>query len=317
MQKRRWGTMDDTIRARRLTEYFVAEVTGLDLTKPYGEATRSRLLDLFDTHSVLVFRGQRLTPEDQVRFSRIFGELKVHLLTEYLLPGSPEILVISNVVENGRRIGLFDTYDPDTPEWHSDYSWSSSPSSASVLYALETPPNGGDTLFASTAAAFDQLPEWQKTQIRDLRAVHSLDHLTEVQRPFNLEKPSLTAEQRRQAPDVVHPIVLDHPRTGRPSLYIGSMCIKRIVGLPETEGRDLVQALVQHATQGKFLYRHRWQPGDLIIWDNRSTLHAGPTPYDTEHHRRILHRTTLMDFENGQGVPVSQAANERPLAPRG
>ncbi|WP_413804422.1 TauD/TfdA dioxygenase family protein [Streptomyces sp. OE57] len=277
-----------------LSRHFCAEIKGVDIASPLDESTMREITDAFHRYSVIIFREQDISPQDQIRFSRCFGELEVHVLKQYLLPEHPEILVISNAVDtSGVRRGLFDFYDVDRPEWHADYSWSRRPSLGSALYCLEAPVTGGQTMFAASEAALDALPTATQERILGLRAVHSLDHLNEQLRASNPAKLPLTEEQRRQAPPVTHPLVRVHPVTGRRSLFIGNMCISEVIGLEPQAGQSLVNELVAHATAQEFVYTHTWRKGDLLLWDNRSTLHAGPTPYDVDRERRTMYRTTI------------------------
>ena len=277
------------ITVRKLTDAFGAEISGVDLSRLVSEAQIAEIKDAFHRHSLLIFRGQDLNPARQVEFSRHFGNLEVHVLSQHLLPGFPEILVISNIVENGKFIGL---YEGDQIEWHSDLSWAEAPSLGSMLYAVEAPEVGGETWFAGMYAAYDALPAAIRDRINGLKAVHSLNYLVEKQRLENEHKQPLTEEQRKKAPDVVHPVVRTHPVTGRKSLYVGSMVVSRILGLDPAESDRLLAELCEHATKPEFSYHHRWQRGDLVFWDNRCTMHT-VTPCDRTRYRRRLHRTTI------------------------
>jgi taurine dioxygenase len=268
-----------------------ARVIGVDLTEPLPDETRRRVLDGFHRHRVLLFRGQQLTKEQQIAFSRLFGRLEQHVLKQFLAPGHPELLVISNIIRNGSPIGL---YDGDVEEWHTDYSWSSRPSLGSLLYSAQAPDEGGDTVFADTTTAYDDLPGHVRSRVDSLHAVHSLAHLTNRQREHNPHKEPLTEEQKRRSPDVVHPLVRVHPVTGRRSLLLGSMVIREVVEQPGAEGKALLQELLDHATQERYLYRHHWQVGDLVVWDNRAVMHTA-TPCDRTRHRRLLFRTTVVE----------------------
>ncbi|WP_438452985.1 TauD/TfdA dioxygenase family protein [Streptomyces asiaticus] len=268
-----------------------ARIAGVDLTMPLSDNDANSILDAFHEHKVLLFRGQQLTLEQHIAFSRIFGKLEEHVLKQYLAPGHPEILTISNIFRNGKPVGLF---DGDVEEWHTDYSWNSRMSLGSLLYAAEAPDEGGDTLFADTTAAYDDLPQETKDRVSDLKAIHSMAHLTERQREYNPDKPPLTEQQKERTPDVVHPVVRTHPVTGRKSLLLGSMVIKEVLGCSQEEGQRLIQDLLTHSTQPKYLYRHHWQVGDLVVWDNRATMHT-VTPCDRRRHRRLLYRTTVVE----------------------
>jgi taurine dioxygenase len=277
-----------TYKLEHLTQFVATEVQDIDVRRIEKDEI-VELRSLLVERGVLVFRDQRLTVRDHVRFSKWFGTLVHHLLGEYLVPGHPEILVISNIVEDGKPIGLF---DGDQIDWHSDGSWSNRPSLGSLMYCIEAPSEGGETWFATSEAPYAELPSSIRRWLTSLKAVHSLDCLTERQREFSPTKMPLTEEQRKASPDIVHPLVRRHPETGSPSLFVGSLVVKKVCGLSDDAGHGLVQSLIEHATQEKFVYRHRWQEGDLVFWDNRSTLHT-VTPCDRELNRRRLHRTTI------------------------
>ncbi|NVE24684.1 TauD/TfdA family dioxygenase [Burkholderia glumae] len=264
-----------------------AEVVELDLSQPLGEAAFARIHRAHLDHHVLVFREQRITPEQQVAFSRRFGPLQTHVLHQFALPGHPEVLIVSNIVENGKPIGLGDAGH----FWHSDLSYKEKPSLGSLLHAQELPTEGGDTLFANMHLAWETLPEALKQAVRGRRAEHTyLARYAELQArsPW---RPNLSAEQLAQVKAVQQPIVRTHPETGRRALFVSEHFTTRIVGLPEDESRALLDELFAHSVRDEFVYRHRWREHDLVFWDNRSLMHlAAGTP---DHLRRKLYRTTI------------------------
>ncbi len=265
-----------------------AEVLGLDLSVPLDEAAFARLHRAHLDHHVLVFRGQqRLTPAQQVAFSRRWGPLQRHVLKQFALPDNADVLIVSNIVENGRPVGLGDA----GYYWHSDLSYKERPSLGSFLLAQELPGEGGDTLFANQHAAYEALPPHLKQAVAGRRAEHwYLARYAELQArsPW---RPDLSPEQIAEVPSTAHPIVRTHPETGRPALFVSEHFTTRVVGLPEDESRALLAELFQHSTQPEFVYRHRWQDGDMVFWDNRSVMHlAAGCP---DHQRRRLHRTTI------------------------
>lgn len=265
------------------------EITGLNLSQPLDDATFAELRDAFSACSVLVFRNQNLTPEQQIRFSRGFGELEIHVMERYLLPGHPEIFRVSNIVENGQRIGGSGEF------WHTDLSYVAEPSRGSLLYSVEVPiRNGvvlGDTEFASTAAAYDALPAEMKKKLEGLKAVHRYgDIYNKVAQARG--GAALTEEQKKKTPDVIHPVVFTHPFSGRKSLFVNEGFTVGIVGMPDDEAQALLRALYDHSTRPEFIYRHKWQVGDLVMWDNWATVHRATGGYTPEE-RRLLHRTTL------------------------
>lgn len=264
-----------------------AELLGLDLTNPLNDADFSRVHQAHLDHHLLVFRDQKITPAQQIEFSRRFGALQIHVLHQFQLAGHPEILIISNIKENGEPIGLGDAGH----FWHSDLSYVEVPSLGSMLHAQELPAEGGDTLFANMHLAWDTLDVHLRNQVAGLKAEHSyLAQYAELQRR-NPWRPNLTAEQIAKVKPVLQPVVRTHPETGRKALFVSEHFTTRIAGLPEDESRDLLTQLFAHSVKPEHVYRHRWQPHDLIFWDNRSLMHlATGCP---EHLRRKLYRTTI------------------------
>jgi len=264
-----------------------AQVLGLDLTRPLDAATFALLHRAHLHYHVLVFRDQRITPAQQVAFSRRFGPLQIHVLRQFQLPEQPEVLVVSNIKENGQPIGLGDAGH----YWHSDLSYKPTPSLGSMLLAQELPAEGGDTLFANQHLAWDTLPPDLQRAVDGRLAEHSYLAKYEELRARNPWRPPLTQAQIDEVAPVRHPIVRTHPETGRRALFVSEHFTTRIVGLPQDESDALLQALFAHSSADPLVYRHRWQAHDMVFWDNRSVTHlAGGTP---DHLRRRLHRTTI------------------------
>lgn len=272
-----------------------AEVAGIDLSTPLTEAEFRVLEELFHERGVIVIRDQRLTPEQHIAFSRRFGNLEIHVATQYLKPGYPEILVVSNVVEEGRNIGLADAGQ----YWHSDLSYIANPSRCSLLYALEVPTVDGvvlgETLFASAAHAYDTLPEDQKSRISGLTAIHRYGDRYQKQQSAG-GRGALTEEQMKRVPDVRHPVVRCHPVTGRRVLFVNEGFTTAVEGLPQEESSALLAELCAHIVRPDALYTHRWQPGDLLIWDNCLTQHRAVRNYELPL-RRLMHRTTVAGIQ--------------------
>ncbi|ASI69256.1 taurine dioxygenase [Diaphorobacter nitroreducens] len=273
---------------RRLPAPLGAEVLGLDLAQPLSDADFDRILRAHWEHVVLVFRNQRITPAQQVAFSRRFGPLQIHVQRKFALQGHPEVLVVSNIRdENGEPTGLGDAGSL----WHSDLSYKDKPSLGSLLHAQELPNVGGDTLFADQYAAYDALPEATQQRIAHLRAEHSYLARYEELRQRNPWRPRLTPAQIAEVAPAVHPMVRTHPATGRKALFVSEHFTTRILDLPEEESRALLQELFAASVRPEFVYRHQWQPHDLVFWDNRAVLHLAAGTPDTE--RRKLYRTTV------------------------
>jgi len=262
-----------------------AEIRGVDLAKPIDDDTFAVIERTYNEYGVIFFRGQQITPQQQVAFTRRFGEIEFNIFGErWSVSGSPEIVVVSNVTENGRALGVRRAGE----NWHSDMCYTARPPRGTMLYALEIPDLFGlplgDTEFASAAAAWDALPERLRRQIEGRRAVFDF---TGRKRAF----PPTQAEIQRY-PQVRHPIVRTHPFTGRKCLYVMRDDCVGIDGLEREEAEALIAALADHIVKPAFVYRHQWQPGDLLLWDNCTVQHRAVQDYDLPH-RRLMHRTTM------------------------
>jgi taurine dioxygenase len=262
-----------------------ARVLGIDLASPIDDATFAAVEAAFDVHGVLVFPGQTITPAQHVAFSRRFGELLRNFNSEvHGVAGYPELFVLSNIEEQGRAIGARRAGET----WHSDMCYAACPPRATLLYALEIPElHGlglGDTEFANTAAAYDALPDAMKRRIASLRAVFDFRGRTRTR--------GISEEVARRYPPVTHPIVRTHPRTGRKSLYVMRGDCTGIVGMQADEAQRLIEALADHIVRPQFVYRHRWQRGDVVIWDNCTVQHKAIMDYELPQ-RRLIHRTTV------------------------
>jgi taurine dioxygenase len=262
-----------------------------DLAQDIDDATFGEIERAVHDNIVVVFRNQHLSNERQVAFSRRFGELEVHIVKKYLLPDHPEILLVSNIRNDaGEHIGLADAGFT----WHSDVSYRKRPSRCSLLYAIEVPENDGETLgntiFTNTIMAYDALPDRMKTWLIGRNAIH---RYSERMRVANSPRPKLTAAQLAETPDVAHPIVRTHPFTGRKSLYLTKGECIRIEGVPDDEGRAIIADLHDHCIKPAFQYRHKWQTGDLLMWDNATAMHLAICDYELPR-RRLMHRTTVV-----------------------
>jgi alpha-ketoglutarate-dependent taurine dioxygenase len=265
---------------------------GFDLSEPMSDAAFAAIETAFHDNIVVFFRGQNLTDEQHIAFSRRFGELEVHIVKKYLLADHPEILLVSNIKnEAGEHIGLADAGFT----WHSDVSYRRFPSRCSLLYAKEVPhdANGavlGDTVFANCVAAYETLPAAMKRRLHGLKAIHRYSSRRRIE---NSPRPKLTAAQLAETPDIAHPIVRTHPYTGRKAVYVTAGECVGIEGMQEDEALDLIAELDAHCVRPEFLYRHRWRVGDLVIWDNASAMHLAICDYALPQ-RRLMHRTTVI-----------------------
>ncbi|WNW12890.1 TauD/TfdA family dioxygenase [Pseudomonas sp. DTU_2021_1001937_2_SI_NGA_ILE_001] len=279
--------VSQSFEVRPLAGNVGAEILGLDLSRPLNDSDFARVHKAHLDHHLVVFRDQHITPAQQIEFSRRFGVLQIHVLKQFLLPGHPEILIVSNIVENGQPIGLGDA----GKFWHSDLSYKELPSLGSMLYAQELPSEGGDTLFADMHKAWDTLPAHLRQAVEGRQAVHS--YTARYRDGHNAEnwRPTLTAEQLAQVVEVAHPIVRTHPENGRKALFVSENFTTHIVGISEDESRQILAEVYAHSTRPQNVYRHQWQDNDMVFWDNRSLIHlATGCP---AHLRRRLHRTTI------------------------
>jgi taurine dioxygenase len=270
------------LKTRPLMANFGVEILDVDIVRAGGE-TVAEVVRTFHRHGAILLRGQKLTQVDQIAFTKAFGEPAPNTRLEYVDPDHPEIYVISNKVVNGRKIGDY----ASGIGWHTDFSYGEKPAMCTMLYALETPPEGSDTLLADLCAAWNALaPEKQKA-IDGLVIHHSYAALAEMRGH------ALTEYQKATLPDVYHPLVRRHPSDGRKALWVSTGTVRGIVGMPNPQGLALIRELVDFATQERFVYRHKWRVGDILVWDNRCTLHTG-TEFDTTRYTRQVHRTWVV-----------------------
>lgn len=268
------------IRTAPLLEKFGVEIFGIDVARTDAE-TLAEIKRQVDLHGALVMRGQTLDPAQLIAFTSLFGEPAGNALLEYTVPGFPEIYVISNKVVDGRPIG-----DAEAgTAWHTDLNYAARPAAYTLLYALEVPAEGSDTLLVDTCAAWDALPDDRKRTIDGLVVHHSYANLAVR------ANRTLSEEEKREFPDVFHPLIRRHPADGRKAIWgLSSTTPNGIVGMPNPAGKNLIRELLDFTTQDRFVYRHKWRPGDILLWDNRCTLHRG-TPFDKEKYLRLVHRT--------------------------
>lgn len=284
---------------------FFAEIGGVDLTRPMTQALFAEIDAAFNTHAVLLFRDQFITDEQQVAFSGFFGP--VFTATKYAWRDEKqrlraEMADISNIDHTGALLAADDQrrfHNRANQLWHTDNTFKHIPARCSLLSAREIPPRGGNTEFADTRAAYDALPEPKKREIDSLIVEHDIQW---SRRRMGFTDFSETA--REGLPPVHQVLVRRHPATGRKALYIASHA-SHVVGWPEDRGRALLDELTEFSTQPQFVHEHIWREGDLVIWDNRRTMHRA-LPYDEMTQRRVLHRTTVSDEINS----VERAARE-------
>jgi taurine dioxygenase len=273
------------LRLVELRPHIGTEVCGLDLSKPLEAATIAALRTVWLDRALLVFRGQKLTQEDLVRFTRYFGEVGERGRSVDVYPSGlgrvlPEIMLISNIRENGKPIGAL----PDGElSFHHDMIQTAVPHMASVLYSVEVPSSGGDTCFAAGHAAYDTLDPKIKTGLEGKRVFNHYQYGTtrrgDKSGGFDAIDQSL------------HPAFRTHEETGRKAIYVNRLMSMKVEGLDDRESEALLNAVFDHAEKAEFVYRHQWKVGDLLIWDNRNSMHAR-TDFPSEQ-RRLLWRTQV------------------------
>ncbi|MEE2708580.1 MAG: TauD/TfdA family dioxygenase [Gemmatimonadota bacterium] len=271
-------------------ELIDLDISGLD------DTDREMILDQYhDSGGLLLIRNQNhLPPVALCDFVSKFGRVEQNTKynPNFLLSGHPEILKIGNVKDKGEYTALFIQADPPPLLWHTDDSFRHPQPIGSCLYCVNTPPDGGETGFAGMTAAYESLTLEMQSKVESLTAVHSYNHLNEMLRKKNPHRPPLSEELKRDLPPIKRPLVAQHPETGRKALYIPLCHIEKLVEMDENESRELLEGLLEHATQIEFVYFHKWRPGDLVIWDNRAALHA-PSPFDDDKYTRFMYRLTF------------------------
>jgi taurine dioxygenase len=270
-----------TLNVRELKPGFGAEILDIDLAKADG-AERAAVVGAFQRHGAVLARGQHMSPDDLMTFIRGFGEPEGHTLKEFTLPGYPEIYILSNRTRDGVPIGAHN----DGVGWHTDYSYKAEPVMCTMLYAVEVPPEGSDTLLADGCAAYAALPPARREKLAKLRLHHSYQHFMATRQYGARELPE---DIRCANPDVIHPLIRTHPADGRKALWPSTGTVTEVIGMPGPDGLALIDELVEFMTQERFVYRHKWRVGDLLMWDNRCTLHTG-TLYDDQKYFRTMHR---------------------------
>lgn len=270
---------------RPLSGALGAEITDLDL-RTMNDDGFARLRDVFLDRSVIVVRDQDLTPDDHIAFARRWGEININ---RFFKPTDthPEIATVLKEPDQKLNIG---------GQWHTDHSYDQAPAMGSVLYAIETPPAGGDTLFCSMGAAYDALSEGMKAMLRSLKAHHSSRHAFGASRKDSeTNRDGRLGNEAAARQDALHPVVIAHPVTGRPALYANANFTTHFDGWSAEESRPLLDQIEAHTTTPEFTCRVAWAPGTLTMWDNRAVMHKAINDYHG--HRRLMHRITIEGCE--------------------
>ena len=281
------ATVLDKKAIRPLSDVLGAEISGIDVRDLDG-AGFDALREVFHDNLVLVVKDQNLSPAEQTEFARRFGEIQYHISPEYLIPDQPEVMILSNEMENGKNVGI-----PDAgSDWHSDHSYVDRPTGYTMLFALKVPQDGGDTEWTNMVAAYEALPEGMKQRLDGLVGIHSFNRLRNSRMTMGARHGDGQDYYKRSPPDAFHPLVRTHPATGRKALYISPRFTIGIRDMDDAAAQSLLDDLFAHIARREFVYRHRWTVGDLLMWDNRATIHlaTGGVP---EGQARRLHRTTV------------------------
>lgn len=282
-----FGARSRAFTATPLAKPFGVEIKGLDLREPLASEIIGELERMFLAHPVLVFRDQRISRADQIRFSAYFGELDVSVNRQYHGDDFPQIHTVSNLDAAGRPLPVSKLANPGNYFWHTDGSYQSNPPASSLLYGVTIPEAGGTTSFAGLYEAHDSLDDAHRSQLSALRLVHSW-----AQSRRNSGSRPPTAEEIAKSPPVTHPLVRTHPVTGHKALYLG-IHGSHIEDMDRDESSALLADLVEHATQEHRVYHHHWRVGDLVMADNRCVLHRGAPDFAGATEPRILHRTVI------------------------
>ena len=263
-----------------------AEVSGVDLADELDAAVVSDIRQAFNAHGVIFFRDQRLTPEQHIAFAERLGRININRFFK-AAPGYPEIAEVRKEPAQTTNIG---------GGWHTDHSYDQIPALGSILLAREVPPRGGDTMFACMGQAYDALSDGLKRTLRGLRAVHSSRHVFGIKaQQANPDRQDRFLNPKLATQDAVHPVVIRHPDTGRPTLYVNAGFTTHFEGWTEKESKSLLDFLYQHAARPEFQTRFKWQVGSIAFWDNRATWHYALNDYQGE--RRLMHRITIEGVE--------------------
>ena len=286
--------MDSAVRGlnvETLNAGFGAEITGIDLSAGHKNPELMAAIEsAFLQHHVVAIRNQKLDVNEVVEVSRRFGPLEPHVLDRFHHPETPLVLVLSNRVDaSGRALGLRDAGS----FWHSDVSFKERPARATLLYAIEVPEQGGDTLFCNMIAAFEALPEELKQELEGRFAVHDYANRDRVAHRTGTQ-PRLDRENLSRVPPVRHPVIRRHPVTGRNALYVNPTYTVCIEGMTETSSNLLLKRIFDHCLEDRFRLRYRWRAGDVVIWDNAAVMHAATTQNLDPRHHRTLWRTIIV-----------------------
>jgi taurine dioxygenase len=282
------------VKIQALTPTLGAVLTGVDLAQTLHDDDFAVMRQAFARYGVIFFRDQHLSPEQHIAFAKRWAPIEINPFFK-AVPGYPEIAEVRKDADQTTNIG---------GDWHTDHSYNTAPSMGSMLLARQLPPHGGDTLFADMGLAYEALSDGLKKTLNGLRAVHSASHVFGGQGGY-AKLGDIGQRVGTSAPlsaDVVHPVVIAHPDTGRKTLYVNAAFTVRFEGWTEQESAGLLHYLYQHAGSPQFCCRFEWQPGSMAFWDNRATWHRALNDYPG--HLRLMHRITVQ----GQALASAPAA---------
>lgn len=279
----------DGITVTPLAATLGARVDGVDIAVGLDDAAFATVYRAFLDRHVIAIPGQHLDPRQVVDFSRRFGPVEPHVKQTFHHPETPLVLVLSNRVVDGKPLGARDggTF------WHSDVAYRAKPARGTLLYAIEVPEEGGDTLFADLTQAYDDLPADMKQRLDGLRALHDYTKADEINTAQGGKRKPLTAAERAEVPPVAHPLVRAHPETGRKAIYISPAYTRRILDMPEAESEALMDELFAHCLRDKYRLTYKWRAGDVVVWDNAAIMHAATTLHLPADRHRTIWRTII------------------------
>ena len=283
------------VSVQRLPGALGAEIRSIDLSDRLDDGEILEVLEAFYENQVIIIPHQTLTSGQFARFARYFGRPQPHIRSDLRHPEHPEILPLSNVFEDGEPVGIYD----GAAYWHTDMSYEEEPAGATIVYSIKAPKEGGETLFANMYAAYNDLPADMKTRIDGLHAMHHYGNRDDTDETSRTSAAPLGDEQKKKVSNVYHPLVRRHPVTGRKALYGVGGSSFGILGMPDADAIALLDDLQRHATRPAYVQRHKYAAGDVVAWDNASTLHSATLiepatgPSDT----RLLHRISV------KGIP--------------
>ena len=282
----RQGNNSMKLKIERIHPTFGAELTNINSKDINSDQVFSKIRRAFTDFGMIFVRSLYLSLSEQVELGRRFGEVQVHVMNQYHVEKFPEIYFLTNLDENGVPSGAHP--DMGTLHWHTDASWRRRTGQATIMVAEEVPNEGGETHFCCMEAAYQALDAETKDEISTLKVVHNLDFSRNRRHGHD----PLSEKQKAEIPPVAHPMVRRHPETGRKSLLLGDHA-EYVEGMDYGQGRALIDALNERAVRSDLIYAHKYQPGDLMVWDNRRMQHKA-TPYDTLNERRVMRRTTVI-----------------------